>query len=84
VRALLFRLARLPNGPHGRVAFAAIAGIGLLLMPWTGGRSIGVAFALTGVVALLHGCAIATDWGGIWSEYAQLSAAAPRAGAPCR
>jgi hypothetical protein len=69
VRALLLRLAGMPSSRQGRVAFGVIAGVGLLLKGWTEGRSIGVAFALIGAIVLLHGGAIATDWGGIWSEF---------------
>jgi hypothetical protein len=69
VRALLLCLARLPSTRQGRVAFAVSGGVGLLLRGPTDGRSIGVAFALIGAIALLHGWAIATDWGGTWSDF---------------
>jgi hypothetical protein len=69
VRALLLRLARLPSTRQGRAAFAVIAGVGLLLRAPTEGRSIGVAFVLIGAISLLHGWAIATDWGGTWSDF---------------
>jgi hypothetical protein len=61
----------MPSSRQGRVGLGVIAGVGLLLQGWTDGRSVGVALVLIGAIALLHGWAIATGWGGIWSEFAR-------------
>ncbi len=68
--SLLLTLARLPSRRQGRVFLAVLGGGALLLNGPTHGRSLGV-LSFAGIVALLHGWGMLTNWGGIWDDHAE-------------
>jgi hypothetical protein len=43
-------------------------GVGVALAPMTAGRSMGV-LAVVGVVCILHGWGLLTDWGAVWTHH---------------